>query len=894
MFDGLKDLKISKKGFTSLKNTPEDSSIDQQIAQLTAENVNLSNQIIELEKKQEEISAMKLHFLGMSSSQVFESLQTSAVCWAASLGDINSLQMLLDNGVDILRPNYDGRTALHLAVSGGQVECIRFLFAVGAQMVADNSGHTALQQAIQEGRQDLAMEINALLCEQQKRSIDAMYADSFDYFDGKSLTKTAPAKKERKHRRDRSDPLKDESKSKKFSRAAPREIDQFGVRRGGCMVPDCDCKRYTEKLAEDKVTICTCAHFPASHKFLSKVDAMSSYGFQEIESVNNAFVTNSLIKWDANQVALWPRKFNLEITPLSMEFQIKFQKFIESSDLNNVGALDVKFWSSLGSGSSAEVFKAEWKNVIVALKVVLFSNAALKTESVVNEFQHELDVLSKIKHPNCLECFGVISRPRICFVLEYCEKGSMYDILTKSIYKLDWTNLFRWFINVLEGLSYLHNFQPCVLHRDIKSKNLLIDAEDNVKLADFGTARFLIQGESEVSLGALRGTYSYTAPEIYFGAPFTVECDIYSLGVLLWELVYKCITGDYLLPYNEYSFIVHDFQIIILSAKRNIRPTIPVSTPLQIKKIIKLLWNARPEKRPRLAKLRSYFDLLYEHLKKKTEGQFSDFFDDAKSFEISSTRVASNASHEAEGGPCGGSGASGEAVGPAVPLQLINDDDIPLGRAFEDLVHFDEKHYASQQHKISIDYQNYFNPTSPTSIIDQPDGKSATINDFMTNSSSTTPTDMWSTYLHGTLHASGNRESTDDSGKMGTSSGEMMPIFAGEIDLTPKNKRSSSNSSISDTDSISPYSSNDRLRLETKPSSGLSPKGGKKKTKPKFSPDDQPEKEPLHSKTHAYQKRYDSGGGDKHKDKDKRGGSSYRGQRTESKPKTTVHDKNEG
>jgi hypothetical protein len=69
-----------------------------------------------------------------------------------------------------------------------------------------------------------------------------------------------------------------------------------------------------------------------------------------------------------------------------------------------------------------------------------------------------------------------------------------------------------------------------------------------------------------------------------------VESDIYSLGILLWELVYKCIDGDYQLPYKEYSFIVHDFQIIILSAKRNIRPTIPEATPIQIKKIISTIF----------------------------------------------------------------------------------------------------------------------------------------------------------------------------------------------------------------------------------------------------------------------------------------------------------------
>jgi ankyrin repeat protein len=67
---------------------------------------------------------------------------------------------------------------LHLAVSGGHVDCVRFLFGAGAQMVADSAGHTPLQQAIKEGRQDLAMEINALLCEQ----VELLFSIFFYYW----------------------------------------------------------------------------------------------------------------------------------------------------------------------------------------------------------------------------------------------------------------------------------------------------------------------------------------------------------------------------------------------------------------------------------------------------------------------------------------------------------------------------------------------------------------------------------------------------------------------------------------------------------------------------------------------------------------------------------------
>jgi serine/threonine protein kinase len=122
-----------------------------------------------------------------------------------------------------------------------------------------------------------------------------------------------------------------------------------------------------------------------------------------------------------------------------------------------------------------------------------------------------------------------------------------------------------------------------------------------VKLADYHNCRFVTGDKPNLSsLGQLRGSYAYCAPEIYFGKEFSPQSDIYSLGVILWEAVHRCLTGKYQEPYAEYSQIVFDFQMVVHSAKHDKRPTISATCPGPVASLIQRCWSKMVEERPTL------------------------------------------------------------------------------------------------------------------------------------------------------------------------------------------------------------------------------------------------------------------------------------------------------
>jgi serine/threonine protein kinase len=122
-------------------------------------------------------------------------------------------------------------------------------------------------------------------------------------------------------------------------------------------------------------------------------------------------------------------------------------------------------------------------------------------------------------------------------------------------------------------------------------------------VCDFGLSRIIADDQNLTTLGKLRGTYAYTAPELYHGATFTTKSDVYSIGIVLWEMVNRLLAGKHDRPFAEYKDIQHDFQVIVKAATKKLRPTIPATCPEPIANLIKFCWHERQEDRPSCADL---------------------------------------------------------------------------------------------------------------------------------------------------------------------------------------------------------------------------------------------------------------------------------------------------
>jgi len=211
------------------------------------------------------------------------------------------------------------------------------------------------------------------------------------------------------------------------------------------------------------------------------------------------------------------------------------------------------------------------------------------------------------------------SLAELCMVFEFCEKGSLGNVL-QSKEKLEWKRMLKLSIDVCKAVNVIHSWNPPIVHRDLKSLNLLVDENWTVKVTDFGLSRFIKGSESNVTtLGKLRGTYAYSAPELYFGETFTTKADVYSVGIILWELAFRCITGEFIMPFSEFPEFVFDFQIIIQVAKNAKRPTVPPTCPPLFKAVIEKCWAQQQQDRPDISQAEQEMQACYSNYKEHPE-----------------------------------------------------------------------------------------------------------------------------------------------------------------------------------------------------------------------------------------------------------------------------------
>ncbi|KAL2594228.1 hypothetical protein AAZV13_12G176900 [Glycine max] len=224
------------------------------------------------------------------------------------------------------------------------------------------------------------------------------------------------------------------------------------------------------------------------------------------------------------------------------EMESTWNKVLESPMFNNKPLLPYEKWNidfseltvgtRVGIGFFGEVFRGIWNGTDVAIKVFLEQDL---TAENMEDFCNEISILSRLRHPNVILFLGACTKPpRLSMVTEYMELGSLYYLihLNGQKKKLNWRRRLRMLRDICKGLMCIHRMK--VVHRDLKSANCLVNKHWTVKICDFGLSRIMTESPMRDSSSA--GTPEWMAPELIRNEPFTEKCDIFSLGVIMWEL----------------------------------------------------------------------------------------------------------------------------------------------------------------------------------------------------------------------------------------------------------------------------------------------------------------------------------------------------------------------
>ncbi|XP_018393154.1 PREDICTED: mitogen-activated protein kinase kinase kinase 13 isoform X5 [Cyphomyrmex costatus] len=225
----------------------------------------------------------------------------------------------------------------------------------------------------------------------------------------------------------------------------------------------------------------------------------------------------------------------------------------------------------LGSGAQGAVFSGKLNKEIVAVKKV--------KEPKETDIRH----LRKLNHPNIVHFKGVCTKPPCyCIIMEFCPFGPLYDLL-RAGEPVPPARLVSWSKQIAAGMAYLHAHK--IIHRDLKSPNVLIGQGEIVKISDFGTSRQWNEISTKMTFA---GTVAWMAPEVIRNEPCSEKVDIWSYGVVLWEL----LSGE--IPYKD----VDSSAVMWGVGSNSLHLPIPTSCPEGYGLLVKQCWSAKPRNRP--------------------------------------------------------------------------------------------------------------------------------------------------------------------------------------------------------------------------------------------------------------------------------------------------------
>lgn len=303
------------------------------------------------------------------------------------------------------------------------------------------------------------------------------------------------------------------------------------------------------------------------------------------------------VQLDKHLSRVWSRDREKDVNTKKEEWEIDLAKL----DIRNV----------IAHGTYGTVYRGVYDGQDVAVKVLDWGEdglaTAAETANLRTSFRQEVAVWHKLDHPNVTKFVGAsmgtsdlkiptntsnsgqnsLPSRACCVVVEYLPGGTLKKYLIRNCRKkLSFKIVIQLALDLSRGLSYLHSKK--IVHRDVKTENMLLDLNRTLKIADFGVAR--VEAQNPRDMTGETGTLGYMAPEVLDGKPYNRKCDVYSFGICLWE-VYCCD-----MPYADLSFAEVSSAVV----RQNLRPDIPKCCPHAFASILKKCWDANPDKRPEM------------------------------------------------------------------------------------------------------------------------------------------------------------------------------------------------------------------------------------------------------------------------------------------------------
>eukprot|EP00981_Chlorochromonas_danica_P010235 scaffold3058_cov165-Ochromonas_danica.AAC.26 len=304
----------------------------------------------------------------------------------------------------------------------------------------------------------------------------------------------------------------------------------------------------------------------------------------------------------------------------AMDFRECFERAMKIRHLPTYEALviinpkEILLSRIVGEGSFGRVWSGQWRNNAVAVKEFVFAQAAiaggsLQRNNIIEEIVGEAGVMACLRHPKILQLYGCsLTMQAIWIVSELCPRGSLKQILMDQGLELPLTKKLSICMDIADGMQYLHNRTPPIIHRDLKSHNIFMTEPSPghfvAKIGDWGSARAVaLTGAKNMTHGV--GTACWLSPEVINNAHFSKFSDVYAFGIILWEVYTR----------QEIYEGLSAAQIIAKVANDGLRPNVPRDCPWS--KIMTDCWKQEPVGRPNFQTVLIALSKIYLKLNSK-------------------------------------------------------------------------------------------------------------------------------------------------------------------------------------------------------------------------------------------------------------------------------------